>query len=171
VDPERVDDEPCDAVCQWTPILYSTASPQTHPVHSPPPLVKLYPVNFNSYQKNTHQKLFLFSNNWLREREREVRDMRARLKRLKFMKLGNIVVRERVVNGVLRFWFASVGFDGSVGLQGIEMGSDLIGDPRLLLRLQNLVAPAGLRSRRLRHRRRLRRFAIFVYQTLRQIWW
>jgi len=80
------------------------------------------------------------------------------------MKLGNIVVREGVVNGVLRFGFASVGFDGSVGLQGIEMGSDLVGDPQLLFRIQNLVATAGLRCGQLRHRRR-RRFAIFVYQT------
>jgi len=146
-----IDHEPCDALCQRTPILYSTASPQIHPVHSPPPLLKLYPVNFSSYQKNTHQKLFLFFDNRLRERG--YRDVRARLKRLKFMKLRNIVVREGVVNGVWRSGFASVGFDGSAGLQGIEMGSDLISDPQLLLRIQNLVAPAGLRRRQLRHRR------------------
>lgn len=94
--------------------------------------------------------------------------MRARLKRLKFMKLRNIVLREGVVNGAWRSGFASVGFDGSVGLQGIEMGFDLIRDPQLLFRIQNLVAPAGLRRRQFRHRRHS---AIFLYQNEHRIGW
>lgn len=64
--------------------------------------------------------------------------------------------REGGVNGVLVLSegvrFASVGFDGSLGSQGVELSSDLSSDLELLISVQNRVAPAGLIGhRRLPH--------------------
>lgn len=78
--------------------------------------------------------------------------MRGRLKGLKLVKLRYIVDRSGC-DGVLQngVGFASVGLDGSLGFQGIELGSDLISDSQLLLSIQNLIAPARLRRRQLSH--------------------
>lgn len=61
--------------------------------------------------------------------------MRARLKRLKLVKFRYMVDKKGGVNGVL-IRFASVGFDGSLGCQGIKLSSDLISDPDLFISIQ-----------------------------------
>lgn len=74
--------------------------------------------------------------------------MGLRLKRTKLVKLRNVV---GLVNDgeswSLGIGFASIGLHGSLWGCRVELSFDLVGDPELLVGIQNVVAPARLRHR------------------------